>query len=260
MKRSTTFVLVPGAWHGAWCFRYVVDELRSRGHRAYPLTLTGLADRAHLAHSEIDLDLHIQDVVNTIDAEELDDVVLVGHSYGGFVIRGVAELRPEPIRQLVYLDALVPADGECLLDHLSLEFRRAVLDAAENQGAGYLVPIPSMDFLAIGPEHADWVTRRLTPHPLGTARQRIRLRQTELPIRRAYIHCNSPSMEPTHKTKARIESEAGWNHRYLPTGHDAFVTMPEAVATLLVDLGQECSDASRKDRTYHGEQPSRART
>ena len=238
MKTRSTFVFVPGAWHGAWCFRDVARMLREQGHEVHALTLTGLGDRAHLAHPDIDLDSHIDDVMAVIDAEELSDIFLVGHSYGGFVISGVAERRPDKIRSLVYLDAIVPKDGERLFDHLSPEFQAGVIAGAEAQGQGYLVPIPSMDFLAIGPEHADWMKRRLTPQPLKTATQILNLGPSDPRIERIYIHCSSPSMEPTHLTKARIVGEAGWTHHEIPSGHDAFITMPAAVTEVLSQIEQ----------------------
>jgi pimeloyl-ACP methyl ester carboxylesterase len=108
----STFVLVPGGWHGAWCYREVTTLLRGRGHAVFALTLTGLGDRAHLAHPGVGLQTHIEDVVSAIEAEELSDVILLGHSYAGFVIAGTAERLPDRIRSLVFLDATVPRDGE----------------------------------------------------------------------------------------------------------------------------------------------------
>ncbi|MEV8631592.1 alpha/beta hydrolase [Streptosporangium sp. NPDC051023] len=110
----TTFVLIPGMCHGGWCFHELTEQLRSHGHRAYPLTLTGLSERSHLLHGGVNLDTHIQDVTGVLAAEQLQDAVLVGHSYGGMVITGVADRMPERVRSLVYLDAVVPADGESI--------------------------------------------------------------------------------------------------------------------------------------------------
>ena len=106
------FVLVHGAWHGAWCWRDVLPLLWQAGHRAHAVTLTGLGDRSHLLSPSIDLDTHIQDVVATIEAEELTDVVLVGHSYAGMLITAVADLIPKKLSRLVYVDAVVPKPGE----------------------------------------------------------------------------------------------------------------------------------------------------
>ena len=114
----TTFVLVHGAWHGGWCYKRVARLLRQAGHEVYTPTLTGLGERAHLINRAIDLDTHVQDIVGVICCEELSDVVLCGHSYGGMVITGVAEQIAAKIRSLVYLDAFVPENGKSLMDYL----------------------------------------------------------------------------------------------------------------------------------------------
>ena len=107
-----TFVLVHGAWHGGWCWLRVADRLRSNGHKVFTPTLTGLGERSHLLRPDIDIGTHITDVVNVIKWERLTDVVLCGHSYGGFVISGVAEMMAEAIRSIVFLDAFVPRDSD----------------------------------------------------------------------------------------------------------------------------------------------------
>src|SRR3712207_4810541 len=120
-----TFVIVHGAWSGAWSWnRLIVPRLRQAGHDVHPVTLTGLGDRAHLASPEIDLNTHIQDVVNVLFYTDLQEVILVGHSYGGMVITGVADQCPERLSQLVYLDAAVPADGQALADQMPPERRQ----------------------------------------------------------------------------------------------------------------------------------------
>jgi pimeloyl-ACP methyl ester carboxylesterase len=215
----STFVLVPGGWHGAWCYREVTELLRGRGHAVFALTLTGLGDRAHLAHPGVGLQTHIDDVVSAIEAEELSDVILLGHSYAGFVIAGTAERVPDRIRSLVFLDATVPRDGECLMDHLSPEFQAGIIRGAHTVGDGYLVPIP-------------------TPQSLRTATQTVRLGPPDPRIRRVYISCDHPSIEPTHLTKKRIESEAGWTLLSLPTGHDPFISHPGALADMLCDIAE----------------------
>src|ERR1700738_4289954 len=107
-----TFVLVHGAWHGGWCWRRVADRLRGSGHVVFTPTLTGLGERAHLLRSDIDVGTHIADVVNVIKWERLSDVVLCGHSYGGFIISAVAEQMAAAIRSIAFLDAFLPNDGD----------------------------------------------------------------------------------------------------------------------------------------------------
>src|SRR6202167_6610182 len=114
----TDFVLVQGAWIGGWYWRPITQTLRKSGHEAYAPTLTGLGERIHLMSPSINLDTHVADVVNLIEWEELSDIVLVGHSYGGMVVTGVADALPDRVRSLVYLDAFVPKNGEALLNFL----------------------------------------------------------------------------------------------------------------------------------------------
>ena len=131
----STFVLVHGAWHGGWCWRFVAPALRKLGHDVYTLSLTGLGDRRHLARPEINLDLHVQDVVALLEMEDLHQIVLVGHSYGGMVITGVADKCAERIRQLVYLDAFVPENGKCALDYILPERAAAFRADGEKDGS-----------------------------------------------------------------------------------------------------------------------------
>src|SRR5262245_30690572 len=120
----TSLVLVHGGWEAGWCWRKVVPLLRDAGHEVFAPTLTGLGERKHLASPEVGLDTHVQDIVGVLESEELDEVILVGHSYGGMVIAGVAERVPERLAQLVYLDAFVPEDGQSTLDLLPPEYQR----------------------------------------------------------------------------------------------------------------------------------------
>jgi pimeloyl-ACP methyl ester carboxylesterase len=234
MNQAMTFVLVPGGWHGAWCFKYLTRALRSAGHTVFPITLTGVGERAHLADPSIDLDTHIADVVGVLDAEELSDAVLLGHSLGGCVITGVADRRPNLISALIYLDAIVPKDGESMMDHVSEAFRVGLVSGAQAKGQGYLVPIPPMDFLSVPPEHAEWMTRRLTPHPLGVATQAIRLTSQQTVATKIYIDCDSPSIEPTHLTKQRLKDASDWNYLTIHTGHDPFIDHPTELSELIL--------------------------
>jgi pimeloyl-ACP methyl ester carboxylesterase len=236
MFKQSVFLFVPGGWHGGWCFRKVADDLRKAGHIVFCPSLTGLGDRAHLVHRGIDLDLHIQDIVSVIDSEELEDIVLIGHSYGGCVISGVSQLRAEKIKTLVFLDAIVLANGECLIDHLGPELTASLVESAQVHGDGYLVPIPPMDFLAIEPVHADWMMRRLTPHPLGTATQPLNVADIGKHIQKVYIDCDSPSHPATILSKARLMHQEDWIYQTLHTGHDCFVSDPQLVSKTLLGL------------------------
>ena len=131
----TTFILLHGAWHGGWCWRFVAPALRYAGHNVYTPTLTGLGERAHLARPEIDLKLHVQDVVALLEMEDLQDIVLLGDSYGGMVVTGVADRCAARISRLVYLDAFVPENGKCALDYIVPERAAAFRKEGEQSGA-----------------------------------------------------------------------------------------------------------------------------
>ena len=135
-----TIVIVPGAWHGSWRWKEVRAALQAAGHAVYALTLTGLGERRHLATPDVGLDTHIQDVVNVLAYEDLRDVVLVGHSYGGMVITGVADRAPGRLTRLIYLDALLPHDGECVYDLFPPEVRASWEAQARRDGAGWRTP------------------------------------------------------------------------------------------------------------------------
>ena len=142
-----SFVLVHGAWHGSWCWKRVRKALQAAGHDVFTPTLTGVADRSHLLSRDVNLDTHIQDVLNLIEWEELTDIVLCGHSYGGCVVTGVADRIPERIRSLVYLDAFVPEDGENQFQHLSEMLATRLLEGTQSVGEGWKTPpIPAAIF------------------------------------------------------------------------------------------------------------------
>ena len=138
-----TFVLVHGAWHGGWCWRRVADLLERRGHKVFAPTMTGLGERSHLLHPKVDLATHVTDIVNVIKWEGLADIVLVGHSYGGFIISGVAEQVGAAIGSIVFLDAFVPEDGDSLI---AVTARRAAIEAAVRNGETSLKPVPAAAF------------------------------------------------------------------------------------------------------------------
>src|SRR6202040_1266512 len=139
-NNRATFVLVHGAWHGSWCWKRVRKALQARGHDVFTPTLTGVGERSHLLSPDVNLDTHITDVVNLIRWEELSDVVLCGHSYGGCVVTGVADRLPDRIGAMVYLDAFTPEDGESLLDILPGPKRIQLLEATAREGEGWMMP------------------------------------------------------------------------------------------------------------------------
>lgn len=247
-----TFVLVHGAWHGGWCWRDVRAILRAGGHEAFAPTLTGLGERSHLLSRDIDMDTHVTDVVNTIVWEELEDVVLVGHSYGGNVITGVADRMKDRIAHAVYLDAFVPKDGDSSASmaatlanpdatdaDIGAEIKRR-LDLTGERGGSRTHYTNMFDIPKDPPEPYRWVERRITPHPVRTQIEPIRLENggsDGLP--RTYILCTGSQGPTPFKVLAeRIRNDPTWRFRELATGHDAMVTMPEETAALLIEAAE----------------------
>ncbi len=239
---APTFVLVHGSWHGAWCWRRVLPRLRAAGAEAHAVTLTGVGERAHLMGPGIDLHTHIQDVIGLIEAEELQRVVLVGHSYGGIVITGVADRlqRQDPGRlaQLVYLDAVTPHPGESWSSQHAPETRQARLDAAAASG-GISFPPPDASVFGLDGADRDWVNRRQTPQPLAVYQQALDFdaaRVAALP--RSFIDCTSPALPTIAVMRQRVRSEPGWRVFEMATGHDPMVSEPAALASLLLDMAR----------------------
>jgi pimeloyl-ACP methyl ester carboxylesterase len=234
--RMPVFVLVHGTGHGGWCWQKVVPILRRSGADAYAQTLTGVSDRSHLLDCGVDLTTHIMDVGNLLVYEDLSDVVLVGHSYGGMVISGVAATAPERLRQLIYLDAYVPSAGESEVDLWPSEMRAEIeSDATAHSG---LRPPPSPEFMGItDPALVDWVRERITAHPMATYTEAVPPGSARSnALARAYISCTEGPLTPVFEPFAEKAREAGWPVREIPTGHDAMLTAPETLAELLLEL------------------------
>jgi pimeloyl-ACP methyl ester carboxylesterase len=238
-RQPLTFVLVHGAWHGGWCWKELANELRTRGHRVTAPTLTGLGERAHLLSPAVDLETHIADIVNHIDAEELKEIVLVGHSYGGFVIRGVASRRASLISHIAYLDAFVPLNGEMVISYVSPEHAKAISDLVAGNATGTMPALAPAVFGVAEPAQIDWVKRRLTPHPARTYLQPIALGPDVETIKsRHYIACMSPKLDVFDSTRNRIRQDASFAYSELDAGHDVMVTAPALLAeTLLSRVG-----------------------
>jgi pimeloyl-ACP methyl ester carboxylesterase len=227
-------VLVHGAWHGGWCWKRVTPLLRAAGHEVFTPTLTGLGERVHLAGTSIDLATHITDVLNVLKTEELANVVLVGHSYGGMVITGVADQATDKLHSLVYLDAFVPKDGKSLLDYVPPERRAAGGKAAE--ASGYVEPLPADAFGITRPADQEWVTRRLTRQPFATFSQPLRLERGDTRFPRTYVYCTSPAMGLFDQFAKEIRDDPTWRFHELKTGHDCMITDPDAVARIVLEL------------------------
>jgi len=229
-----TFVLVHGMWHGGWCWRRVVPPLRYAGHAAYAPTLTGLGERSHLRGIAIDLNTHIQDVVNVIEFEELRGVLLVGHSLGGTLAQAVAERVPERIAHLVNIDGPRAVDGKAfrdLLPELWEEFRQR----AQAEGdPDWISPPQDWTFGVEDPADVRWLRSKLAPHPLRTWETPIALRNPAAEgIPRTYIVCTGGSTPEAIAAHKKAWHAPGWHLETLATGHDPMITMPHELVELL---------------------------
>jgi pimeloyl-ACP methyl ester carboxylesterase len=231
-----TFVLVHGSWHGGWCWRLVTPLLRAAGHDVYTPTLTGLGERAHLVNSGVTLETHIEDVVNLLFYEDLSDVALVGHSYAGVVVSGVAARVPERLACVLYLDAYLPPEGHSLFDVWSPE-ERETARAQIAAGPGLRQPASPAGMGIVDPDLAAWVAARLTPHPLRTYEQPIPAgTAASAGLPRAYIHCTAGPTTPRFAPFAQRARGEGWAVRELATGHDAMLIVPRELTALLCEL------------------------
>ncbi len=230
-----TFVLVHGAFHGGWCWNRVSKLLSAKQHTVVAPTLTGLGERSHLLSPDIDLETHVLDVVNVMKWQELRDVVLVGHSYGGMVISGVAERIEKSIASLVILDGFVPANGQSTNDLGSPQVREMIRKAASD-GAISVPPVPAALFKVNENDRA-WVDAQCTPHPLKSLQQKITLTGARDRIaRKAYIRAANND----HAGFDAALSEAcnkGWQTFKIEAGHDAMIDAPAQLADMLERLG-----------------------
>jgi pimeloyl-ACP methyl ester carboxylesterase len=232
----SSFVLVPGAWHGSWCWNRVRKRLQAAGHDVFTPTLTGLAERSHLLTPEVDLETHIQDVLNLIRWEGLSDIVLCGHSYGGAVVTGVADRVPDRIRALVYLDAFVLEDNENVFQHVPPETAARMLELVNSVGEGWKVPPIPAEVFQVNEADRDRVDAQCTFQSMATFEQRLRLTGgvKKIPsivyIRATAFRDGAPFPPFFEKAKA-----AGWKTLEMPCGHDVMLDMPEELTRALID-------------------------
>ena len=241
-----TFVLVHGAWHGGWCWSKLTPLLLGSGASVYTPTLSGLGERAHLAEmlapAQLDLDLHIRDIARLLEYESLNDVILVGHAYAGMVITGVAEVCPERLSQLVYVNGVVPAHGESMADQLvpvrGPDFA-AWVQGCIDRGEGYL-PAPASPE-EIGrrwgiPDPADreWMFAKVTPQPAAAMAGRVHIgNPAARSIPRSFIGGEEAGFGPVAE---RVRA-AGWDTYHLDSGHDPMISHPRDLAEILLWIG-----------------------
>jgi pimeloyl-ACP methyl ester carboxylesterase len=243
-KSPLTFVLVHGAWHGGWCYRDVANELRANGHTVFTPTLTGLGERVHLNGQNITLETHIRDICGVIEAEELSDVILCGHSYGGMIITGVADRMNSRIRTMVYLDAFVPEHEQslnrCLELALSPENSKAFIEgfrgSAVKGNSGLMAPAPAEGFKVIEQKRA-WVDRRCVPQALATFETPILLTGAGSSVKeRVFILAEGWDPSPFRYYAAKVAGLPGWRVTKVPCGHDVMVDIPSELTRELLKL------------------------
>jgi pimeloyl-ACP methyl ester carboxylesterase len=237
----STFVLVHGAYHGGWCWSRVVPHLRTAGHEVHAPTLAGMGEHAHLLNRQITLDTQVDGITAYIESYELEDIVLVGHSFGGLIITGVADRLQGTNRlvRLVYLDALVPGNGQGWYSFHNAERTQSLHRIAHEAGNDMFLPPPDAAIFGVGPEDMEWVARRLTPHPYGTylaplALPNLAQGKGAAALPRTYIDCVKPLYSDFNGLKAKLRADAAWKYIEMQTGHDAMVSAPEELAALLV--------------------------
>jgi len=228
-----TFVLVHGAWRGAWCWQRVAPMLRRAGHDVFAPTLTGLCERSHLLTPAIDVDTHILDVVNEMKWNELEGVVLVGHSYGGMVISGVAEKMETAIASFVMLDAFMPEDGQSVIDIWPAPMREGLLASVRERAT--TVPPRAAALFNVNEKDRAWVDAQCTPQPIKTFLQKLTLTGARERIgKKAYIRAAAYA-NPYFDAGLASARAKKWRTYEVPCGHDVMLDMPDRLAEILLE-------------------------
>ncbi len=221
------FVLIPGGWRGGWTFADFVARLKQAGHEAHAVTLSGLDVAPDPSPVNINLDTHIADVIELLTVEDLSEVILCSHSYGGMVAAGVADRAPERIAALAYLDAFVPADGQSWWDLANAHFRELIIARARHDGLT-VEPPPGPD-------------RRRRPHPIGSFLQALRLTRPEKEMPRLFVYATGWSATPFTAQYERLRNDPAWQVHTLACGHDVFKEKPDEVLELLTRMARDMS-------------------
>lgn len=250
LELVSTFVIVHGAWGGGWEWSGVARRLRARGHEVFTPTLTGMGERAHLCPTEpIGLAAHVADLVSLVEFEDLRDVVLCGASYGGMPVTGAAERLVDRLRLLIYVDALVPLDGQSALDLLPASFGDMVVAGLAEHGPGWRAPQPADLFDALMPpgslpDHVrDAYQARVRDHPAASFVEPVRLTGVIDSLPRAFVRCTTGEFseavggDPIQACAEGALAE-GWPYRELTAPHDPQVYNPAGTTALLEELAE----------------------
>jgi|KBSMisStaDraftv2_1062788.scaffolds.fasta_scaffold41831_2 pimeloyl-ACP methyl ester carboxylesterase len=228
--KDSPLVLVHGAWHGGWCWRRVADVLTAKGRYVVAPTLSGVGERSHLASDAINLSTHVDDVVNEIKWKDLDGLVLVGHSYGGMVITGVAERVRERIAAIVYLDAFMPEDGQSLATLAG--------PGAAAMPEHVVPPIPAATF-RVNAKDAAWVDSKMTPHPVKCFTESLRVTGAyQTVLHKVYIRARDFPSTTFDAAFNRCQADRAWRTLEMKCGHDIMIDQPGELAAVLEGLGR----------------------
>jgi pimeloyl-ACP methyl ester carboxylesterase len=232
-----TVLVCHGAWGAGWAWKKMHPLMQAAGHRLLTPSYTGLGEREHLANPTVDLETHIQDILNVIKYEDLREIVLLGHSYGGMVATGVADRARDKVAQLIYLDAFVPRDGQSLFD-LNEAGRQPMRDLAK-AGDGWRVP-PNPTPPDTPQADLEWLTARRVNMPIKCFETKLKLQNGEPALPRSYIYCTRIAPADTFGQFAkRAKSEPGWRYFEIDASHSPNVTAPDALMALLEKIVEE---------------------
>jgi pimeloyl-ACP methyl ester carboxylesterase len=226
-----TFLVCHGAWSAGWAWKKMHPLMSKAGHRLVTPTYTGLGERAHLAHPAIDLETHIADMLQVIKYEDICDFVLIGHSYGGMVATGVADRARDKVKQLIYIDAFVPADGQSLLDFLADSEQRRMREAAKS-GDGWRVP-PNPTPPDTSPEDVAWLNERRVHTPINCFEAKLSL-SAPLNVPRSFIYATRAAPSDTFGQFAqKTKNDPAWCYYEIDASHSPNVTAPEVLMAML---------------------------
>ncbi|HMJ43606.1 MAG TPA: alpha/beta fold hydrolase [Pseudolabrys sp.] len=234
---GATFLVCHGAWSAGWAWKKMHPLMAAAGHRLVTPTYTGLGERAHLANPSIDLETHIQDILNVIKYEDLRDIVLVGHSYGGMVATGVADRARDRVTGLIYIDAFVPDDGQSLLD--LNETARPRMQELAKSGDGWRVP-PNPTPPDTPPADVEWLTERRVHMPIKCFEMKLKMHGGALTLPRSYIYATRITPADTFGPFAvGAKADPAWRYHEIDASHSPNVTAPDALMTLLQRIAAE---------------------
>ncbi len=235
-SKQRTFLLCHGAWGGGWSWKKMHALMQAAGHKLLAPNYTGLGDRIHLANPDVGLGIHITDIVNVIKYEDLHDIVLLGHSYGGMVATGVADCARDLINQIIYLDAFVPRDGQSLFDFLPQSERQRMRDGAA-AGDNWRIP-PNPTPPDTPPEDIEWLNARRAYMPIKCFETKLKLTHGETDLPRSYIYCSrkQAGADPFAQFAKRLKDDSLWRYFEMDASHSPNVTAPAALMKVLQEI------------------------